>query len=62
MSLEVNSLLDTLGKSSDFVVWLVPVLVFFWPTAAVQLEEISYRRVRKRMSNYSSSTNRHLEE
>lgn len=31
MSLEVNSLLDFIGQASDFCVWLIPIVWFFWP-------------------------------
>jgi len=33
LSLNANSFLNMVGLASDFIIWLIPVTVFFWPTA-----------------------------
>ena len=56
MSLQFNSFLNMLGLASDFIIWLIPVTVFFWPTAQLKKHERAYRRTKKRLSELSKST------
>ena len=32
LSLELNSFLNMLGLGTDFLFWVIPALIFFWPT------------------------------
>lgn len=32
LSLEVNTLLNFIGQTIDFLLWLIPFTIFFWPT------------------------------
>lgn len=32
LSLELNSFFNMLGLAADFIVWVIPVVIFFWPT------------------------------
>ena len=56
MSIEVNSLFNLVGLGTDFIFWMVPVLIFFWPTKRVIHEEHTYRKAKKRWSKYSNSS------
>ena len=58
LSLEFNSFLTMFGLGTDFMFWLVPVMVFFWPTNTLVHDENTYRKAKKRWSNYSSSRER----
>ena len=56
MSVEMNSLFNLVGLGTDFIFWLIPVMVFFWPTAALKHEERQYRRVHNRWSTTSTTS------
>ena len=55
LSIEANSTLNLIGLGTDFMFWLVPVMVFFWPTKSLLREEHTYRKAKKRWSIYSST-------
>lgn len=58
LSIELNSFFTLFGLGTDFMFWLAPVMVFFWPTNAVIKEEKKYRHAKKRWSTYSSSSSK----
>lgn len=55
LSLEVNSLLSMIGTGVDYLFWLFPIVVFFWPTKAHEKIDRLYRSTKKRFSESSSS-------
>ena len=56
LPLEVNSLFNLIAMICSYTFWLIPVVVFFWPTKREVQHERRYRNVKKRWSNYSSSS------
>ena len=55
LSLQANSLMTLVGLGTDFIFWLIPVLMFFWPTKRVIKEEKIYRKAKNRWSTLSSN-------
>ena len=55
LPITINSLFDTVSLACDFIVWFIPILIFFWPTKQKKRDERTYRRTRKRWSAYESS-------
>ena len=54
-SLEANSFMTLVGLGTDFLFWLIPVMIFFWPTTRVFQEEKTYRKARRRWNTLSAS-------
>ena len=55
MSSELNSLLNLIGLGTDFIFWLVPVIIFFWPTKHYYHDEVQYRHAKRSWSTLESS-------
>lgn len=55
MSSELNSLLNLIGLGTDFIFWLIPVIIFFWPTKHYYHDEVQYRHAKRSWSTLESS-------
>ena len=53
LPIQVNSLFDLIGLGTDFIFWLFPVIVFFWPTQLNGHEERTFRRAKRRWKKLS---------
>lgn len=58
ISFKMSSLLDFFGLGCDYLFWLVPVVIFFWPTISTKKEEKVYKKTKKKWSVYSSQASK----
>ena len=54
LSIQVSSALNMIGLGTDFMFWVIPIMIFFWPTKAQKHTEHVYRKARRQWSEYST--------